>query len=189
MCGGCTTGLSTCCLPPTIAPYNPCCVGPCCVPPCVTPGNDVPLDQLPLTNPNAGINTPLDPITSPNSSGATDNPPSPSGGGGGGSGATVPIGGKPNVGGSGAGTANSKLGGITIPRLVGAPISTANPLNTLGSVLASLFGGSAATTLAKRNASNALVTAKPIVTSTSFTIVILVVGALMLFLAFSKGGE
>lgn len=180
LCGTCTCTEALCpsgfgcgltgeaCAPcgPTTA-SGACCIG-------TLTGSNVDLCNLPLTAPSGDPN--LDALTP--ASGATDPPPSP---------AQCPAApqssGSGSHGGSGGGSARSATGGGA-----SAPHNTAcaslskmqSALNRFGTSLASLFGK------AEQGKTNLESKAVGVVTTPAFLLMLLIVGGLMLLLAWGK---
>jgi hypothetical protein len=157
-CGGCLSGST----------FTPC--STTCVP---DAGSPVPICTLPLTNPT---NDPaLEPLTSPCSHGSVDGPPHPVANSGSGQGF-----------GSGAGTAKQASGSVPLNR----PANSAQT-NLLGSLLSKLgvhTGASVAGLPGKVSTSGMAPMQNASVTSSSFILVIGVIGILA-FLIFSGHGE
>jgi hypothetical protein len=127
----------------------------------------VPLCCLPLTNPSSDPN--LEPLTSPCSHGATDQPP-----------AANACHATPKGGGSGGGSSGSAAGGKPIPR----PVTNCQQrlsclMNKLGATLSGLTGRTATAPTA-----NKITNTNP--SSMGFILVIVVVGVFLVMLSWNS---
>jgi hypothetical protein len=124
-----------------------------------------------LTNPTDSINTPLDPLTSPCSHGASDQPP-----------AGNSCGNAPRGGGSGGGSAKSSVGGLAIAHKPGnVPANTC----TIGKLLSSLMGNSKPKTVTTGAVQK---TTAPSVTNSGYLLTIVIVGILLVMIAWGRKG-